>query len=220
MSRTRYLTNTTSCKVGDVVALLKLNASGRQTAIVIRRYCRSTSFEATGLMAVQYKETRGSNLYYVDYVSIDGGTHIGSPEDYRNSNRLRRELPCVTTYLVYQFILFTDGFTVTRNLSNPKSSASIYILPVSFPPSVSRTTRRIRTVAATDTSVDSSSAILPILNDIKISYLAALDEHTQNGEQVKIFLDCVAFYLITASLPTDLMMLHTVHLSVVAYVPS
>ena len=104
-----------------------------------------------------------SKRYYVDRISIrDTGLrdtdteHIETPTSQQNrvqsnssTHSLLGTLPSGERFVMYRFSLFTDGFQVSRNKNNPRSAGGVYLLPMSLPPSVRKSTRRIHRVTLT-----------------------------------------------------------------------
>lgn len=116
------------------------------------------------------------------------GTNSSCP-----SASLHEALTEVKRYVLYRFLLFTDGINVSRNLVHPRSCGGIYAIPISFPPSVRRTTQRIRTITLTNTDLGANSVLDHVVNNIATGTMHGIDAQTPTKKDLNTFSYCVDF---------------------------
>ena len=94
-------------------------------------------------------------------------------------------------YLVYRFLLYTDGFTARQG--NKGSMAGCYMLPLGISPDLRTSVAAIRRIGLTPPGVSTNQVLSFIIEDIVQGTTDGFSTLDPNGEEIVLFLDCVGF---------------------------
>lgn len=166
---------------------MRIEAAEKGSSVLIHLYWRRNIREISRLLLIKQVTGQHWMKCSVDDVALAQGINEEMNNNSDETVPLKALLPSGEPYVLYRFLILIDEFSVSRNLRDPKSSGGVYLLPVSLPPNVSRTIRRIRTICMTHTSIGTNEALVPMLNDIKTGNPEGFMGHTPTSTPVRSF---------------------------------
>ena len=95
-------------------------------------------------------------------------------------------------YVVYRFLLYTDGFKQKKSLSDQRSVCGCYIMPVGLPHHCRCSSASARIITLAAHGQDTNEVLEFIVNDIVTGAVTGFSGINPDGVRVTIFLDAVA----------------------------
>ncbi len=95
-------------------------------------------------------------------------------------------------YVIYRFILYTDGFNQKKSLSDKRSVCGCYLMPAGQPHTCRASSISARVVTLGAHGQDPNELLEYIVDDILEGVTSGFDSFDPYGKKVKVFLDPVA----------------------------
>ena len=97
-----------------------------------------------------------------------------------------------TTFLVYRFILYSDGFNQHKSMKDTKSVCGCYIMPLGLSENFRKTSASARVITMSASKQDINSVLSNIVDDIVRGATTGFEGTDPFGGRVKVFLDLLA----------------------------
>ena len=95
-------------------------------------------------------------------------------------------------YVLYRFILYSDGFKQKKSLSDQRSVCGCYIMPAGLPNNCKCSSKSARVITLAAPGQDTNEVLELIVDDIVIGSVNGFTSFDPSGQQVTIFLDAIA----------------------------
>lgn len=97
-----------------------------------------------------------------------------------------------TPYVIYRFLLYSDGFKQKKSLSDKRSVCGFYILPLGLSHKSKLSSNAARILTLSSHGQDTNEVFNHIIDDVVLGATEGFDSVDAKGKRTKIFLDAAA----------------------------